>query len=120
MWKEILMNTILRFMVNGISVPLATLLGNWIGGQVRFYLTGEQVQTIQFEYETQKGRKMKNAPVTTKFFPGLLFSFMGKPRWLFALIGGVLAGGLIPDRFEHYWLEQVIEPLLVDRVFVKE
>ena len=110
------MGVVLRYVFNIFSSSLATLIGNWIGGQLRYYLTGENLQTIRFEYTTNKGRRLTNSPVATKFYPGLLFSLVGKPRWLFALIGGVLAGGLIPDWFEHYWLERVIEPLIIDRV----
>jgi hypothetical protein len=110
------MKGILRFVGNFLAVPAAALAGNWIGGQLRFYLTGERLQTIQFHYTSQKGRNFTNAPVATKFYPGLFFALVGKPRWLFALIGGLLAGGLVPDHWEHYWLERVIEPVFVDRV----
>jgi hypothetical protein len=114
------MGVVLRCVFNIISTSLATLIGNWIGGQLRYYLTGEYLQTVRFVYKTHKGRTLTNSPVATKFYPGLLFSLVGKPRWLFALIGGVLAGGLIPDRFEHYWLEHVIEPLIVDRFLERD
>jgi hypothetical protein len=110
------MNKILRFVWNVFGVSGVTLLGNWIGGQVRSNFTGKQVQTIQFKYKTKKGRSMTNAPVATKFYPGLFFSLIGKPRWLFAFIGGLVAGGFVPDHFEHYFLERVIEPLFIDRV----
>jgi hypothetical protein len=46
----------------------------------------------------------------------MLFALIGKPRWLFALFGGMLTGGLVPDEWEHSWVERVIEPLIVDRV----
>ena len=110
------MKRILGWTVNFLAVPVAALAGNWLGGQARFYLTGERLQTVQFRYTSQKGRTFSNAPVATKFYPGVLFSMLGKPRWLFALIGGTLAGGLVPDHWEHLWLEYVIEPVIVDRV----
>ena len=99
-----------------LTVPVATLLGNWVGGLLRFLLTGEEVQSIQFRYTSQKGRQMVNSPVATKFFPGLLLAFLGKPRWLSAFLGGLLTGSLVPDYLESLWLERVIEPLIVDRV----
>jgi len=111
-----IMIKILRWMGSLLAVPVAVLAGNWIGGQLRFYLTGDRLQTIQFRYTTQKGRKLTNSPVATKFWPGILFSMIGKPRWLYAVIGGLLAGALVPDHWEHIWLEQVIEPLIIDRV----
>ncbi len=103
-------------MVKIIMIPLAVLAGNWLGGIIRFILTGDEVQTIQLKYTTPKGHQMTNSPVSTKFYPGLLFAFLGKPRWLFAFLGGILAGGLVPDYLEHLWLEMVIEPIFVDRL----
>ena len=110
------MRKILRWVIGFLAVPLATLLGNWLGGQFRFYLTGEQLQTIQFKYTSQKGNTFTNAPVATKFYPGLMRALIGKPRWFFALLGGLFAGGLVPDEWEHLWLERVIEPMIVERV----
>ena len=103
-----------------LIVPIATLLGNWVGGLLRFLLTGKEVQSIQFKFTTQKGRQMTNSPVASKFYPGLLFAFFGKPRWLFGFLGGVLTGSLVPDYLELFWLERVIEPLIVDRVSNRE
>ena len=110
------MKTVMRAVGNVLAVPLAALAGNWVGGRLRAYLTGEEVQTLQFEYETKKGRTLRNTPVATKFYPGLLVAGLGKPRWAFAFLGGLLAGGLVPDHLERYWLERVIEPLFVDRI----
>ena len=110
------MRKILGFVLNFVAVPAAALAGNWLGGQLRFYFTGERLQTVQFRYTSQKGRQYTNSPVATKFVPGLLFSMIARPRWFFAFIGGLLAGGLVPDHWEHYWLEYVIEPVIVDRV----
>ena len=110
------MKGILRWVGNLLAVPVAALAGNWLGGQLRYYLTGVRLQTIQFRYTTRKGRELANAPVATKFYPGVFFGLVGKPRWLFALIGGLLAGGLVPDHWEHYWLERVIEPVFIDRL----
>jgi hypothetical protein len=107
---------ILRFTFNLFLVPLAALLGNYLGGQLRFVLTGEKVQTVQFEYTSQKGRTFKNSPVASKFYPALLFAWLGKPRWVYAFLGGLAAGAMMPEEFEHVWLERVIEPLFIDRV----
>jgi len=109
------MKRIFAWIGNFFAVALAALAGNWLGGQIRFYLTGELPQTIQFKYTTEKGRTITNSPVATKLYPAMFFAFVGKPRWLFALIGGLLAGGFMPDEFENYWVEKVIEPLIVDR-----
>lgn len=103
-----------------ISTSLAVIAGNWFGGLIRYILTGEKVHSIQFKYTTAKGREMTNSPVATKFFPGLFFAFLGKPRWFFAFIGGTLTGSLVPDVLEALWLERVVEPLIIDRVAQKQ
>lgn len=110
------MSRILRWVMNFLMVPAAVLIGNWLGGELRYALTGVRLQTIQFRTTTRKGRELANSPVATKFIPGLCFGLIGKPRWLFALVGGLFAGGLVPDLWEQIWLERVIEPLIVDRV----
>lgn len=110
------MKTILRILELILGIPAATLLGNWIGGQMRSTLTGEPVQTLQFKYQSHNGRTVTNTPVATKLYPGMLFALIGKPRWGYAFLGGLLTGALVPDRFERYWLERVIVPLFIDRV----
>jgi hypothetical protein len=108
---------VLLFTMKVLMLPLSALLGSWLGGQLRFILTGTRVQTIQFHYTTDEGHKMTNSPVATKFYPALLSGFLGKPRWLFAFLGGILAGGLIPDHLERLWLQRVIVPIFVKRFY---
>lgn len=110
------MLAVFRFIIKLLLTCAAALVGNWLGGQIRHSLTGESLQTISFTFVTEKGRKMSNFPVATKFYPALLFSLIGKPRWLFAFLGGVLTGGLVDDRYERLWLERFVEPLIVDSV----
>jgi hypothetical protein len=107
---------IFQAMGNLIGIIIAALIGNWVGGQIRFLLTGEPVQTIRFELTTHKGREISNFPVITKFYPALLISLIGKPRWLYSFIGGILMGVVLDDRFETCFIERVIEPLIIDRV----
>jgi len=64
-------------------------------------LTGEEVQSIRFRHTTAQGQTITNTPVLTKFYPAIVAARWGKPRWLFAFCGGVLAGALIGDRYEH-------------------
>ena len=104
------------FLVKVISVPLATFAGMLIGGKLRFILTGEEPQVLQFKFMTKDGRAMTNTPVATKFYPGMMVALIGKPRWFFALVGGIITGALISDQLEKYWLERIIEPLIVDRI----
>jgi len=92
---------VLRFLLKACSVVVAALVGNWVGGKMRTSLTGEEVQSIRFRHTTAQGQTITNAPVVTKFYPAVVASRLGKPRWLYAFCGGVLAGGLISDRYEH-------------------
>ncbi len=107
---------ILKSIFKIISTVVAAHAGNWIGGQIRFQLTGKPVQTIRFQYIATDGQKISNYPVATKLYPTLLLSSVGKPRWFFALLGGILIGFLMDDRFETMWLERFVEPIFIDRV----
>jgi hypothetical protein len=109
------MLVVFRNIIKLLITRAAAITGNWVGGQIRHSLTGESVQTINFTFVTENGRKMSNFPVATKFYPALLFSLIGKPRWLFAFLGGVLTGGLVDDRYESLWLEWFIEPITGSR-----
>ncbi len=73
------------------------------------------MQSLQFRHTTHSGRTFANTPVASKFYPALIFSKLGRPPVLFAFLGGVLAGGLIPDRVEEYWVELILEPLFANR-----
>ena len=110
---------IFRFILGFLSVPAAALAGNWIGGLVRFRHTGETTATIHYVHTTAEGMRMDNYPVNTKFIPALLFALLGRPRWLFALFGGILASLWIDDRYEAIFLERVIVPLIVNPAFGK-
>jgi len=103
------MKTVLRFFFKILSVVAATLAGNWVGAQMRTSLTGETAQSIRSEYTDPGGRTFKNVPVVTKFYPGLLASWLGKPRWVFAFLGGLLTGALVDDRYERMWWRWVNE-----------
>jgi hypothetical protein len=106
----------LYFFGKVFSIPLATFVGMLVGGQLRYILTGEETQVIRYQFKTKDGRTMTNAPVATKFYPGMIMSLVGKPRWFFAFAGGIIAGTIIPDKFERIWLERVLEPLIMDRI----
>jgi len=96
-----------------LLVPLAALLGNWLGGWLRFLITGQHVSSIQFVYvDSESGRTYKNSPVFTKFYPAVMLAFVGKPGWLFALLGGVATGAFLDDRIERKLWDR-----LVARVF---
>ena len=92
---------VLRFVLKACSVVVAVLAGNWVGSKMRTSLTGEEVQSIRFRHTTAQGQTITNTPVLTKFYPAVVASRLGRPRWLYAFCGGVFAGALIGDRHEH-------------------
>jgi hypothetical protein len=105
---------IIRVLYGIFSVTAAILAGNWAGSQLRSILTGLPVHSFQSVYKTSRGVTIRNIPVVTKFYPALLFVLIGKPRCLFAFIGGFLTGSLFDDRFENAILEQIDQ-----RIFAK-
>lgn len=111
---------ILRFLFGFLTVPVAALAGNWLGGQIRYIRSGERTATIHYVHTTANGMRMDNYPVNTKFIPALLFAFLGRPRWLFAFLGGILASLWIDDQYEAIFLERVIVPLIVNPVITKK
>lgn len=106
------MKFIRRTLTSVITISAAVLAGNWVGGQLRYLLTGEKVQTVSFVHTTPAYGKSRNIPVATKFFPALMIALLGKPHTLAAFLGGVWTGGLVPDAWEAAWLERVLEPAL--------
>ena len=108
---------IFRLIFGFLSVLVAALAGNWIGGLIRFRHTGENTATIHYVHTTAGGIHMDNYPVNTKFFPALLFALLGRLRWLFAFLGGILASLWIDDRYEAIFLERIIVPLIVNPAF---
>jgi hypothetical protein len=107
---------ILRLIFGFLTVPAAALVGNWMGGQIHFKITGESIAAIHYVHTTVNGLRMDNYPVNTKFFPALLFALLGRPRWLFAFLGGLLASLWIDDRYEAIILDRVIVPLIVNPI----
>ncbi|MFN2144284.1 MAG: hypothetical protein ACK2T7_02975, partial [Anaerolineales bacterium] len=83
------MKFIQRLITSVITVSAAALLGNWIGGQLRYLVTGDRVQSLSVEHHSPTYGKVRNIPVATKFFPALLIALAGKPHTLLAFLGGV-------------------------------
>jgi hypothetical protein len=111
---------IFRFLIGFLAVPAAALAGNWFGGQIYLKFTGRKIATIHYEHITDSGMHMDNYPVNTKFAPALLFALFGRPRWLFAFMGGILASLWIDDQYEAIFLERVIVPLIVNPAMVEK
>ena len=101
-----------QILAKPISLIIAVLAGNWLGGALRSRLTGEPVQSIRFRYTTPEGRTISNMPVVTKFYPALLIGLLRKPHRLRAFLGGVATGSLVDDRVERLLWERFEKVLL--------
>jgi hypothetical protein len=101
-------------LVKPISIVSAVLAGNWLGGKLRSSLTGERVQSIQFQHTLADGRKISNIPVVTKFYPALFIGLLRKPHPLRAFLAGVATGALVDDRAE-LWLWERFEKVLLSQ-----
>lgn len=106
---------VIRMFAKPISLIIAVLAGNWLGGAIRSNLTGEPVQSLRFQYTTPEGRTISNIPVVTKFYPALLVGLLQKPHRLRAFLGGVATAALIDDRLERLLWERFEKVLLPQR-----
>jgi hypothetical protein len=97
----------LKFLSNLALVPAAVLAGNWVGAQIRYIFSGQRTYALQSEYTSPTGMQMRNMPVITKFYPGLLLTLFGKPRWFFGFLGGLLTGIFVDDQLENLALEML-------------
>jgi hypothetical protein len=93
---------ILRFFITALSVFGAALAGNWIGNALHEVITGELGPQMRLSHTNAQGELVIGANVVlTNFIPALLAAAIGKPRWLYALSGGIIASALLSDRFEQ-------------------
>jgi uncharacterized membrane protein len=84
------------------AVVTAALVGNWLGDRLRETLDQPTDYQLDFVHEQNDGSMMLAAdPVITHLVPALAASMIARPRWAFALAGGVLASALIGDRLEE-------------------
>ena len=91
-----------------LAVVGAALAGNWIGAQIHFLLTGKPAHGIIFRYTDERGKTYTNVPVSTNFYPAIAASFFGRPPWLFAFLGGVIASLLMGDRFQRIMMKSIV------------
>jgi hypothetical protein len=88
-------------------------MGNWVGEFTRLKITGER------EFNFSLSRNINDRftqtslyPVSTNYFPAILFAFLGRPSWLWAFIGGFFMSALIGDRYELRWLEMITQKMV--------
>jgi hypothetical protein len=102
---------LLRALFSFFGVLSAAVLGNWVGDRVR-----ESTGETEPVYKTSLSQPKEDgelviavAPVWSHLLPAVLFSITGRPRWMSAFVGGVLASVLIADRYEQEARQKVDE-----------
>ena len=93
---------ILRFLLSILAIFGAALGGNWIGNALHELITGELGPRMRLSHTNAQGEMVIGANVVvTNFVPAVLAACIGRPRWLYALSGGIIASALLSDRFEQ-------------------
>jgi len=90
-----------------LSVVSSALLGNWLGAQIRTRLTGQPTAGVIIHYKDEIGNEYLTLPVHTNFIPALLCARIGRPRWMFSFLGGLLASLVMGDIYERCLLEWI-------------
>lgn len=92
---------ILRYAVELLTIVLATLTGNWLGGRVYALLVGGPGYRLGLTHTGPDGELIVALnPLMSNFLPGLLLGLAGRPRILSAFVGGFAAAALLGDRYE--------------------
>jgi hypothetical protein len=58
--------------------------------------------------------------VLTSLLPAVLFGLILRPGWHWAFVAGVIAGGLVGDRYEQRFLERLTGPPVDDDAPIAE
>jgi hypothetical protein len=91
-----------------VSLVAGAVAGNWAGTRLQAYLTGEEPEGASFVHTNEAGETVIAVEVVrSQLLPALFFGLLGKPRWLFAFVGGLLSSGLLDvlgrSRSEGRW-----------------
>lgn len=102
------MKKLFRFIGTVFAVFIGALIGNVIGDQIRSQVTQtpSKVKVSHYDEET-KETTIAIQPLLTNVIPAWLAGALCKPHWLWALLVGGLAGGLLSDRFEQQLKEMM-------------
>ena len=97
---------IFRFFFNAFFSLLAALAGNWVGEQLREVYSEEAGHELRLTHTNEQGETVIAAnPLLTNVLPALFFGKIGRPRWLYTFIGGLLAAAILSDRYEKQFME---------------
>lgn len=96
-----------RLVATFVSVFLAALAGNRVGDQLRALATGTPERELRLVHTNEQGEIVIAAnPVLTNLIPAVLLGLILTPGWLWAFIGGVIASGIVGDRYEQRFLQR--------------
>lgn len=97
---------IFRFIFKTITALLAALAGNWAGDRLRDQVTGQNGHQLRLVHTTEWGESIVSLnPLLSNLMPALIMGSMGRPRWLYTFVGGVLASAFLGDRYEEQFME---------------
>jgi hypothetical protein len=93
---------ILKFFAGLFGIVAAALVGNYVGDQLRARATGEKGHQFQVNHEPKGETRVTVNPNLTNVGPALLAGMMLRPHAVWAFLGGVLASGVLGERYEEH------------------
>jgi hypothetical protein len=76
---------LIGFLLRGLSVFLAILVGNYAGDKLRAQITGQSGHQLEFIHQDERGNTFIAANLLlSNFLPALVVALIARPRWLFA------------------------------------
>ena len=97
---------IFRFIFKTITTLLAALAGNWTGDRLRAQASGLNDHQLRLVHTNEQGESIVAInPLLSNLMPALIMGSVGRPRWLYTFVGGVLASVLLGDRYEEQFME---------------
>ena len=97
---------IIRFILKAITTLLAALAGNWTGDRLRGQVRGRNRHQLRLVHTNEQGDSIVAInPLLSNLMPALLLGSVGRPRWLYTFVGGVLASIFLGDRYEEQFME---------------
>jgi len=113
--------SIIRFFAGLFGIFAAAVLGNWVGDQLRARATGEKGHQFQVSHPSPDGdTTIAVKPNLTNFGPALLAGVLLRPHVAWSFLGGVLASGLLGERYENTTIEWLKSKMPANRDFTEE
>jgi hypothetical protein len=92
---------LLRFITKLLFIPVAALVGNFLGDQARTVLTGEEPHAYSLVDMTDDGETVIAVnPVMSNFLPAVFLGLFSPNGVFWAFVGGFLTSAVIGNRYE--------------------